>query len=76
MLRSSGGQLVLSATDLTNHLGCLHLTHERRRIALGLRTKPAPVDDAHADLVRERGEATRPSGSLISCEAGEGCTPT
>ena len=37
MLRSSSDQLVLSATDLTNHLGCLHLTHERRRIALGLR---------------------------------------
>ena len=40
MLRSSSGQLVLSATDLTNHLGCLHLTNERRRIALDLRGKP------------------------------------
>ncbi len=56
MLRSSSGKLVLSATDLTNHLGCLHLTHERRRIALGLRGKPAPVDDAHSQLVRERGQ--------------------
>ena len=41
MLRSSSGRLVLSATDLTNHLGCLHLTHERRRIALGLRDEAA-----------------------------------
>ena len=57
MLRSASDQLVLSATDLTNHLGCLHLTHERRRIALGLRGKPAPVSDAHADLVRKRGQA-------------------
>jgi predicted RecB family nuclease len=57
MLRSSSGQLVLSATDLTNHLGCLHLTHERRRIALGLRGKPQAVSDPHAELVRERGQA-------------------
>ena len=34
MLRSPSGTLVLSATDLTNHLGCAHLTYERRRIAL------------------------------------------
>ncbi len=57
MLNSSDGVLVLSATDLTNHLGCLHLTQERRGMALGLRAKPAVTTDAHADLVRERGIA-------------------
>jgi predicted RecB family nuclease len=57
VLKSSDGVLVLSATDLTNHLGCLHLTQQRRAIALGLRAKPAVMADAHADLVRERGIA-------------------
>ena len=56
MLRPDTGPLVLSATDLTNHLGCEHLTIERRRIALGLRPKPPVFDAAHAELRRRRGD--------------------
>jgi predicted RecB family nuclease len=56
MLRSATDALVLSATDLTNHLACTHLTGERHRLALGLRPRPRPTDDAHADLIRLRGQ--------------------
>src|SRR4051812_45781104 len=48
--------LVLAATDLTNHLACAHLTQQRLAIARGERTKPRPIDDPHGDLVRDRGE--------------------
>ena len=84
MLKSSSGELVLSATDLTNHLACLHLTHERRKIALGLRGKPRAVDDPHAQLVRERGQAHEAErltyfveaagGSYVDLTAHEGWT--
>ena len=73
MLNSSNGVLVLSATDLTNHLGCLHLTQERRAMALGLRGKPAYSSDPHAELVRERGiayEAER-LAVLVAAVGGE-----
>lgn len=57
MLRLADGELVLAATDLTNHLACPHLTQQRLAIARGQRGKPRPADDPHADLIRERGEA-------------------
>ena len=56
MQRSLNGTLVLSATDLTNHLACAHLSGERRGIALGLRPRPRPHNDPHAELSRPRGE--------------------
>jgi uncharacterized protein len=56
MQHSQNGTLVLSATDLTNHLACEHLTAERRKLALGLRPVPRPHVDAHAELIRERGQ--------------------
>ncbi|MEZ5079977.1 MAG: TM0106 family RecB-like putative nuclease [Thermoleophilia bacterium] len=49
--------LLLSASDLTNHLACDHLTAERRRIALGERAYPVSRIDPHAELIRERGMA-------------------
>jgi predicted RecB family nuclease len=56
MLCLDDGTLVLAATDLTNHLACPHLTQQRLAIARGERGKPRPVDDPHADLIRDRGE--------------------
>src|SRR5688500_15884049 len=50
------GDLVLAATDLTNHLACAHLTQQRLGIARGERSRPRPSDDPHAELVRERGQ--------------------
>lgn len=48
--------LILSATDITEHLACAHLTEQRRAVALGERRRPRPVDDPHADLIRARGD--------------------
>lgn len=56
MFSLTDGTLVLSATDLTNHLACPHLTQQRLAIARGERAKARPVDDPHGDLARTRGE--------------------
>src|SRR4051812_46502452 len=65
--------LVLSATDLTNHLACAHLTQQRLAIARGERTKPPPVDDPHGDLVRQRGDEheTEQLAKLVATAHGE-----
>lgn len=55
MLALPDGQLVLAATDLTNHLACEHLTQQRVAIVRGERAKPRPVDDPHAELIRDLG---------------------
>src|SRR5215210_2424933 len=71
MLRLADGTLVLAATDLTNHLACAHLSQQRRAIARGERGKPRPVDDPHADLIRDRGEAhEREQLDRLSAECG------
>ena len=57
MLRLDDGELVLAATDLTKHLACPHLTQQRLAIARGERGRPRPVDDPHADLLSQRGDA-------------------
>ena len=57
MFRLADGTLVLAATDLTNHLACVHLTQQRLAIVRGERAKARPADDPHADLIRGRGEA-------------------
>jgi uncharacterized protein len=44
------GQLVLSATDLSNHLGCRHLTSLDLRVAYGLLGNPAVHDPNRAAL--------------------------
>src|SRR5688572_16840964 len=48
-------KIQLSATDLSNHLGCRHLTELNRLVALGKRSKPTWSDPALAVLAR-RGE--------------------
>lgn len=71
MFRLADGELVLAATDLTNHLACPHLTQQRLAIARGERGKPAPVDDPHAELIRERGDAhEREQLAELSVECG------
>src|SRR3954454_22512063 len=71
MLRLADGTLVLAATDLTNHLACAHLSQQRRAIARGERAKPRPVDDPHADLIRDPGEAhEREQLNRLSAEGG------
>src|SRR3954471_2158016 len=65
--------LVLSATDLTNHLACAHLTQQRLAIARGERTKPRPADDPHGDLIRDRGEEHEGEqlAQLVAATGGE-----
>ncbi len=46
--------LRLSATDLANHLGCIHLSQLNRAAAQGLVRRPR-WDDPLGDLLRERG---------------------
>lgn len=57
MLRLADGSLVLAATDLTNHLACAHLAQQHLAIARGERGRPRPVDDPHAKLAADHGEA-------------------
>src|SRR4051794_9448286 len=56
MLQIDDGELVLAATDLTNHLACPHLTQQRLSIARGERGRPPKDDDPHVDLIRRRGD--------------------
>jgi superfamily II DNA or RNA helicase len=71
MLRLADGTLVLAATDLTNHVACAHLSQQRRAIARGERGKPRPVDDPHAELIRDREEAhEREQLDRLSAECG------
>ena len=56
MFRLDDTGIVLSASDIANHLACPHLTQQRLAIARRERCKPRPVDDPHAELVRERGD--------------------
>ncbi|MEN0013727.1 MAG: TM0106 family RecB-like putative nuclease, partial [Solirubrobacteraceae bacterium] len=56
MQQLSDGRLVLSATDLTNHLACAHLTQQRLGIVRGERPKAQTSESAHADLLRQRGD--------------------
>jgi len=71
MLALDDGRLALAATDLTSHLACVHLTQQRIAIARGERTRPRPVDDPHAELVRPRGEVhEREQLERLSIECG------
>ena len=49
--------LVLSASDITDHLACPHLFQQKLAIFRDERTRPRRQESAHADLVRERGDA-------------------
>ena len=54
-MRHASGRLVFSATDLSRHLSCGHLTSLRRAVALGEIESPPPFDDPRADVLKQRG---------------------
>ena len=54
-MRNADGRLAFSATDLSRHLSCSHLTSLRRAVALGEIDPPPPYDDPRADVLRQRG---------------------
>ena len=54
-MRNAAGRLAFSATDLSRHLSCGHLTSLRRAVALGEIDPPPPYDDPRAEVLRQRG---------------------
>ena len=54
-MRHTDGRLFFSATDLSRHLSCSHLTSLRRAVALGEIERPPPYDDPRADVLKQRG---------------------
>ncbi|MCY4573829.1 MAG: TM0106 family RecB-like putative nuclease [Gemmatimonadetes bacterium] len=54
-MRHRNGQLSFSATDLSRHLACNHLTSLRRDVAFGEIKPPPPYDDPRAEVLRQRG---------------------
>ena len=71
MLALADGTLVLAATDLTNHLACVHLTQQRLGVVRGERSKPRPAEDPHAELIRERGQRHEAEQPSISCSTAK-----
>ena len=74
MFSLDDGNLVLSATDLTNYLACGHLTQQRLAIARKERPKPRPVENPLDDprvlvritaLQRSRGRFRQPDVGRI-----------
>ena len=78
-MRSSGAEIVLSASDLTGHLNCRHLTTLDLEVAKGTRPKPK-VWDPMLELLAERGalheaayvDYLRARGSKIAHVSGYG----
>jgi hypothetical protein len=76
---SHGGMIVLSASDLTGHLHCRHLTALDVEVATGARPKPK-VWDPVLELLAERGalheasyvEHLRTGGSVVAHVSGKG----
>jgi predicted RecB family nuclease len=74
-----GGMIVLSASDLTGHLHCRHLTALDVEVATGARPKPK-VWDPVLELLAERGalheasyvEHLRTGGSVVAQVSGKG----
>ena len=54
-MHHTDGRLVFSATDLSRHLSCAHLTSLRRAIALGEIDSPTPYGDPRTDVLKQRG---------------------
>ena len=54
-MRHANGRLLFSATDLSRHLACNHLTSLRRSVAFGELESPPPYDDPRAEVLRQRG---------------------
>lgn len=55
-MKLTSDNIQLSATDLSNHLGCRHLTELNRMVALGTHKKPSWVDPAVAVLAQRGAE--------------------
>ena len=55
-MKKTVNKITLSPTDLSNHLGCKHLTELNRKVALGIRAKPSFANPSLAALA-ERGLA-------------------
>jgi uncharacterized protein len=53
-MHSNGAKIVLSASDLTGHLNCRHLTALDLEVAKGTRPKPK-VWEPMLELLAERG---------------------
>jgi predicted RecB family nuclease len=53
-MKADNGQFRLSATDLSNHLSCTHLTQLERKVALGEIKKPS-YRDPSLDVLIQRG---------------------
>ena len=71
-MRHADGRLVFSATDLSRHLSCNHLTSLRRAVALGAIEAPVPYDDPRADVLKQRG--LEHEQRLLDRFAASGCT--
>lgn len=66
------GALVLSASDLTNHLACPHLTQVKLAVARGERRIGRRSESPHAELLRGRGEAHEREQLGVLAEAAGG----
>jgi hypothetical protein len=77
-MRSTGAKIVLSASDLTGHLNCRHLTALDLEVAKGTRPKPK-VWDPTLELLAERGalhesayvDYLRAGGSKVAHVSGD-----
>ena len=69
-MRNADGRLVFSATDLSRHLACAHLTSLNRAVALGDLTPPLPYDDPRAEVLKQRG--IEHEGRVLERLAAEG----
>ena len=54
-MRLANDQLWFSATDLSHHLACTHLTSLRRAVAFGELDPPPAYDDPRVEVLRQRG---------------------
>ena len=54
-MRAANSQLSFSATDLSRHLVCDHLTSLHRAVAFGELEPPPPYDGPRAEVLRQRG---------------------
>ena len=54
-MRFADGRLAFSATDLSRHLACRHLTSLRWGVALGEIEAPPPYDDPRGEVLKQRG---------------------
>src|SRR5882724_13711066 len=55
VMQATNGRVVLSPSDLNDHVECPHLTTLALEVARGTRRRPHVPED-HADLLRRKGE--------------------